>query len=367
MVRNSTTVRAGMLAVPSRVAARLPHLSKHDVAETDAEIRAALAIANGMMFGEAHGRHGSVQKTECGEMESGMTISATDATWRRRRSRSAAVFICAAFWGGMNTTQASSEDATKARPSCFGAQDCKEHPDYVPFGTAGTAMSGTQAQPSASASPQPFPTREPIQNQDIKFATNAISVRSCDAQADAIVEKLGSDYRRQGVDASSLRAATRNLCLIIEQEMYEKVRYTLPVVPSETANACAIVMAREQPPSYETMSKCLDKALTRLNALPSGSASLHQPAPTPPTPSAYTRGLAALDGGDFDAAIAEFTAAIADDPKDTFSYIRRGTAYEKKGDAASAISDYRKVQKLVDADTGAEYAAKIRKLEKTKK
>ena len=27
------TVRAGMLAVPSRVAARLPHLSKHDVAE----------------------------------------------------------------------------------------------------------------------------------------------------------------------------------------------------------------------------------------------------------------------------------------------------------------------------------------------
>lgn len=47
--------------------------------------------------------------------------------------------------------------------------------------------------------------------------------------------------------------------------------------------------------------------------------------------------------------------------------IRRGTAYEKKGDAASAISDYREVLKLVDADTGAEYAAKIRKLEKTKK
>jgi hypothetical protein len=35
------TVRAGMLAVPRRVAARLPHLSKHDVAEIDAEIRAA--------------------------------------------------------------------------------------------------------------------------------------------------------------------------------------------------------------------------------------------------------------------------------------------------------------------------------------
>ncbi|WP_025036210.1 terminase small subunit [Bradyrhizobium sp. DOA9] len=37
------TVRAGMLAVPARVAARLPHLSKRDVAEIDAEIRAALA------------------------------------------------------------------------------------------------------------------------------------------------------------------------------------------------------------------------------------------------------------------------------------------------------------------------------------
>lgn len=35
-------VRAAMLAVPSRCAARLPHLSKHDVAEIDAEIRAGL-------------------------------------------------------------------------------------------------------------------------------------------------------------------------------------------------------------------------------------------------------------------------------------------------------------------------------------
>jgi phage terminase Nu1 subunit (DNA packaging protein) len=31
-----------MLAVPSRCAARLPHLSKHDVAEIDAEIKQAL-------------------------------------------------------------------------------------------------------------------------------------------------------------------------------------------------------------------------------------------------------------------------------------------------------------------------------------
>jgi Flp pilus assembly protein TadD len=79
------------------------------------------------------------------------------------------------------------------------------------------------------------------------------------------------------------------------------------------------------------------------------------------------RGLAALDRGDFDAAIAEFTAAITDNPKDTFSYIRRGAAYEKRGDTALAIADYRKLLKLVDDDTGAEYAAKIRTLEKTKK
>jgi phage terminase Nu1 subunit (DNA packaging protein) len=36
------TVQAGMLAVPSRVAARLPHLTPHDVGEIDAEVRAVL-------------------------------------------------------------------------------------------------------------------------------------------------------------------------------------------------------------------------------------------------------------------------------------------------------------------------------------
>jgi phage terminase Nu1 subunit (DNA packaging protein) len=36
------TVRASMLAVPSRVSQRLPHLSAHDVAEIDAEVRAVL-------------------------------------------------------------------------------------------------------------------------------------------------------------------------------------------------------------------------------------------------------------------------------------------------------------------------------------
>ena len=40
-------VRAGMLAVPSRVAQRLPHLTAHDVAEIDSEIRAALGEIGG--------------------------------------------------------------------------------------------------------------------------------------------------------------------------------------------------------------------------------------------------------------------------------------------------------------------------------
>ena len=36
------TVRAGMLAVPSRAQQQLPHLTPHDVAQIDSEIRAAL-------------------------------------------------------------------------------------------------------------------------------------------------------------------------------------------------------------------------------------------------------------------------------------------------------------------------------------
>lgn len=38
------TVRAGMLAVPSRCQQRLPHLTAHDVVEIDAEVRAALMV-----------------------------------------------------------------------------------------------------------------------------------------------------------------------------------------------------------------------------------------------------------------------------------------------------------------------------------
>lgn len=36
------TVRSGCLAIPSRVAGRLPHLTRHDAAEIDAEVRAVL-------------------------------------------------------------------------------------------------------------------------------------------------------------------------------------------------------------------------------------------------------------------------------------------------------------------------------------
>jgi phage terminase Nu1 subunit (DNA packaging protein) len=36
------TIRASMLALPSRVGARLPHLSQRDLSEIDAEVRAVL-------------------------------------------------------------------------------------------------------------------------------------------------------------------------------------------------------------------------------------------------------------------------------------------------------------------------------------
>jgi phage terminase Nu1 subunit (DNA packaging protein) len=42
LAKRSIIVRAGMLAVPSRCAQRLPHLSAHDVAEIDREVRDVL-------------------------------------------------------------------------------------------------------------------------------------------------------------------------------------------------------------------------------------------------------------------------------------------------------------------------------------
>jgi phage terminase Nu1 subunit (DNA packaging protein) len=40
-------VRAGMLAVPSRAASRLPHLSAHDISEIDLEVRSVLTEVGG--------------------------------------------------------------------------------------------------------------------------------------------------------------------------------------------------------------------------------------------------------------------------------------------------------------------------------
>lgn len=65
-------------------------------------------------------------------------------------------------------------------------------------------------------------------------------------------------------------------CLVFEEEMYEKVIYTLPVVPRELADACVKVAERAKPPSYETMSKCLDYELANLDRLPSNSATLEK-------------------------------------------------------------------------------------------
>jgi tetratricopeptide (TPR) repeat protein len=131
---------------------------------------------------------------------------------------------------------------------------------------------------------------------------------------------------------------------------------------------CSILKAGHPSPSLPRSSKVIadtERALQDcINQYP--DLGPLQPAPTPATRSAYTKGMDALDRGDFDAAIAEFTAAITKDPRDPFSYIRRATAYEKKRANALAIADYRKVLTLVDEDTGTEFAAKIRKLEMSK-
>src|SRR3954452_6989795 len=146
------------------------------------------------------------------------------------------------------------------------AEARSQHPDDVPVGNA----LSDPAQPSRPlAAPTPGEA-----GSNIGLATNEISVRACDAQSDSIVEKLKSDFQHQDIDASSLTAASRTLCLLIEQEKYEKVQYTLPVVPQETANACAVIMSGGQPPSYERMSNCLDQQLARLPTPPSRSALL---------------------------------------------------------------------------------------------
>jgi hypothetical protein len=175
-------------------------------------------------------------------------------------------------------TPTSSGNVAKARPSCLGPEDCKEHPDYVPFSTAGSATTGTQAQPLASALPQPAPPSSEEDSRDAKLATNEDSVRYCDEQIREGVAREKADKRNRNMPADFISNAMemwRKLCLSAEQEMYEKVRYTLRVVPRSIADACFDAAAKiKQSPPYETLSKCLDYELTRLDHLPSGSATL---------------------------------------------------------------------------------------------
>src|SRR5262249_39599629 len=112
--------------------------------------------------------------------------------------------------------------------------------------------------------------------------------------------------------------------IVVPQETYVAV-YPLLISESEKDRDRAFTILREQ---------------AEQNPDSGVAAALPQAPPTdarPATPSVHEKGLAALNEGDFDAAIAVFTAEISDNPKDAFPYIRRGTAYEQKGDAASAI------------------------------
>jgi len=61
---------------------------------------------------------------------------------------------------------------------------------------------------------------------------------------------------------------------------------------------------------------------------------------------AMQRGRAAVQKGDFDGAIAAFTAAIRLDPKLTAAYLTRGWVYSAKGDFPKAIADYDQAIKL---------------------
>ncbi len=62
---------------------------------------------------------------------------------------------------------------------------------------------------------------------------------------------------------------------------------------------------------------------------------------------AYTnRGNAYDDKGEVDRAIADYTKAIALNPKYALAYNNRGIAYDEKGDKEQAIADYRKALEI---------------------
>jgi tetratricopeptide (TPR) repeat protein len=67
----------------------------------------------------------------------------------------------------------------------------------------------------------------------------------------------------------------------------------------------------------------------------------------------YNRGRAWHDKGDYGKAIGDYTRAIEIDPRDAFVYFNRGSAWMKKGDYDKAIADYTQAieidPKFVDA------------------
>src|SRR5258707_9789317 len=70
------------------------------------------------------------------------------------------------------------------------------------------------------------------------------------------------------------------------------------------------------------------------------------------------RGLQALDQGDFDGAITDFTHAIKygrlDGDDEEFAYANRGRAYLKKGDYSAAIDDLDRARQMKPDDTDAQ-------------
>ena len=60
----------------------------------------------------------------------------------------------------------------------------------------------------------------------------------------------------------------------------------------------------------------------------------------------FLRGNAYLDGGEYEAAIADYTRAVGLDSGDAVAYNNRGIAYRNKGDARTAIEDYTRAIEL---------------------
>lgn len=65
------------------------------------------------------------------------------------------------------------------------------------------------------------------------------------------------------------------------------------------------------------------------------------------------RGNAYDAKGDLDRALADYEAAISLDPNDASGWFNRGTVHEAKGDAARATADYRKALAIDPAHEGA--------------